>query len=116
MVSGLAVAAASMSEKQLDGAVRRLMNDLGLAPFAFHPYGAGRYRAGYPDWTIAGDRGLLFRELKTERGRLTAAQTAWIERLRALGLDADVWRPRDLHAGRIGRELAAISALVGRAC
>lgn len=114
-MAGPQALAAAMSEKQLDGSVRRLMNDLGLAPFAFHPYGPGRYREGYPDWTIAGPRGLLFRELKTEKGRPTTAQKAWLQRLRALGLDADVWRPSDLYSGRITRELIAIAEISRRA-
>ena len=100
-----------MSEKQLDREIREMLNDLGLSKFSFHPYGAGGYQAGYPDWTIAGPYGLLFRELKIETKQPTAAQKAWIERLRANGQDVDVWRPSDLYTGRIARELTAISGI-----
>lgn len=113
--AGRATLAGRMSEKQLDTAVRRMMNDLGLSKFAFHPYGQGRYQEGYPDWTIAGPGGLLFRELKTERGQLTDAQRAFLERLQSLGQDAKVWRPSDLIDETIGLELARISGLVKKA-
>jgi hypothetical protein len=37
--------------------------------------------------------GALFVELKTEKGRTTTDQDAWLEALRGAGLDARVWRP-----------------------
>ena len=37
----------------------------------------------------------MFVELKTDRGRVTAAQAEVLESLRAAGVDARVWRPRD---------------------
>lgn len=86
-----------------------MLNQLQLAPYAFHPYGPGGYQAGYPDWTIAGPEGILYRELKRQKEKPTKAQTAWIERLRLCGLDVDVWRPSDLLSGRIAKELAAIA-------
>lgn len=117
--------AARMGEKQLDRHVRALLKDLGLAPFAFHPPDGitaacecgrkpagrvnGRYRAGFPDWCIAGEGGVLFRELKRQDGTLTAVQQAFHRRLREAGADVDVWRPSDLTDGRIARELAAIA-------
>jgi hypothetical protein len=114
-------------EKQLDRQVRDLLKDLGLSEFSFHPPDGvrrkpgesdedhrrvqGRYRAGFPDWVIAGPNGLLFRELKRQDGSLTAQQKAWLARLELLGMDVGVWRPSDLLSGRIARELIAISAL-----
>jgi hypothetical protein len=77
----------------------------------FHPYGPGGYAAGYPDWTILGPHGLLLRELKREGKDPTVEQQEWLEAFRNIGLDADVWRPRDLLSGRIAQELTAISAL-----
>ena len=50
----------------------------------------------------------MLRELKTEKGRLTKDQQAWGSRLRDAGVSWDVWRPADLHSGRIQRELEAI--------
>lgn len=74
----------------------------------YHPYFSRRSAAGWPDLALCGDNGFLLRELKTEKGRLTRDQLAWGERLRKAGIDADVWRPADLHSGRIQRELEAI--------
>ena len=54
--------------------------------------------AGFPDLVLAhpGRGELLFRELKSKRGRLTPAQSAWLETLHAAGADVAVWRPADL--------------------
>jgi hypothetical protein len=115
-VAGLEALAARMSEKQLDRAVRRLLRDLGLSEFSFHPPdGTGRYQAGHPDWFIAGSHGVIWRELKTERERLTPTQKAWIERLQANGLDVGVWHPIDLLTGLIATELMAISGVAKKA-
>ena len=52
-------------------------------------FGLGR---GSPD-LVVGVRGrVLFRELKTEDGRLSPEQVNWHERARAIGLNVDVWR------------------------
>lgn len=52
---------------------------------------------GWPDWTLwrPGKGGLLFREMKAERGTVSDKQAAVIESLRAAGCDAGVWRPSD---------------------
>jgi len=46
---------------------------------------------------------VLFRELKTDAGRLTPQQAQVLDELAAAGADAGVWRPRDF--GRIKEEL-----------
>lgn len=96
----------------LDAHVRRLMKDLGL--LGYHTNDSRRSQGGFPDWMIAGPRGVLFRELKREGKNPTAAQQVWLDTLTAAGEDADVWRPSDLFSQRIAHELAAISRL-GRA-
>lgn len=47
---------------------------------------------GFCDLVLARDQVVLIRELKTDRGSLSAEQRAW---LAALGPVAAVWRPRD---------------------
>ena len=66
-----------------------------LAGLAFHPRFSVGSEAGWPDLVLLRRRDgrALFRELKTDRGRLTARQAAVIGLLRACGLDAGVWRP-----------------------
>lgn len=64
--------------------------------------------AGWPDLTIIGPGGILFRELKTATGRLRTQQRHIIDILTAIHEDVDVWRPDDLTSGRIIRELDVI--------
>lgn len=73
----------------------------------FHPYDSRRSEAGWPDLSLVHprQRRVMFRELKTAKGRLTQAQKAWQADLAAAGVDVDVWRPADSISGRIEREL-----------
>lgn len=92
-----------MTERELSEDVRTLADTLGL--LAYHTYDSRRSEPGFPDWVIAGPRRVLFRELKTEAGRLTLSQVRWGEVLRSAGADYDVWRPSDWMSGRITREM-----------
>lgn len=51
-----------------------------------------RAAAGFPDLVLARER-LIIAELKTEMGRLTAAQRDWLVLLRQAGVEVYVWRP-----------------------
>ena len=54
--------------------------------------------AGYPDITAWRDQRLIFAELKTDSGRLSKAQNAVLESLKALKLaETYVWRPADIQ-------------------
>ncbi len=62
--------------------------------------------AGFPDLVLAhAERGLIFAELKTERGKVSAAQKIW-----ALAINPHaewyLWRPNQLEAiaERLGRK------------
>lgn len=61
---------------------------------------------GFPDLVLCNGRRILYRELKSQRGHLTAAQEGWRDRLTAAGADWGLWRPSDWHAIE--------SALMGR--
>jgi len=51
---------------------------------------------GFPDLVLAHpQRGVLFRELKSEKGKVSPEQQVWIDTLTAGGADAGFWRPRD---------------------
>lgn len=95
-----------MTEAELEGAVRNLLTTFGL--YGYHTYDSRRSQAGFPDWVIVG-QAVLFRELKTDSGQLSSEQTRVKYALQAAGADWDVWRPRDLIAGRIQDQLFAIS-------
>ncbi len=53
---------------------------------------------GWPDLVLVhpGRGTMLIRELKTDRGRISPEQREWLRALTACGVDAGVWRPRDL--------------------
>lgn len=75
----------------------------------YHPYDSRRSTAGWPDLALVRGARFMLRELKTEKGRVSPAQQEWLDDLQAAGVDADVWRPRDLKA-RIPAELARAGA------
>lgn len=79
----------------------------------------GRYRTpyakhctgkGWPDLTVVGPAGALFRELKQDGRYATAEQRMWIAALAKAGLDAGVWKTADWDSGRVEAELKAIAS------
>ena len=50
---------------------------------------------GAPDLVLCRDGVLLFRELKTAKGRVTREQNEWGDVLARCGMDWAVWRPSD---------------------
>lgn len=51
--------------------------------------------AGFPDLVLCRPPRIVFAELKTERGKVTEAQTKWILTLGLCPVEVYVWRPRD---------------------
>lgn len=60
---------------------------------------------GYPDLTIIGPRGIMWRELKREKAKLTPQQEMWVTYLRNCGQNVGTWRPSDLRGRFIEMEL-----------
>lgn len=98
--------AAAMSEDELAADVVALADAYGL--WAFHDNDSRRNRAGLPDWLLVGTR-VLWRELKSEKGRLRQSQEDVLARLTAAGEDAAVWRPSDLLSGAITAQIRSVS-------
>lgn len=118
-------AARAMTEAQLLDAVlgtpRRPGIALALGWRGYHTHRSQHSPAGFPDLCLVKpDVGLVFAELKTERGKTTEDQDAWLEDLGAIeheervdlaSRDLDqfvdpvvrvyLWRPSDLLEGRI---------------
>jgi hypothetical protein len=67
---------------------------------------------GYPDLTIVGPGGAMWREAKSSTGSMTPEQKIWASRIKAGGGDFAVWKPADLHSGRIEAELRALRTRV----
>jgi hypothetical protein len=110
-----------VSEDDLLKAVLKLARLLGVMAAHFRPAQTQRGNwvtavqgdgKGYPDLTLAGPGGVLFRELKSEKGPTSPEQKAWIGSLGEAGADVAVWRPADLRSGRIERELRLIGGQV----
>jgi len=93
---------APMSERDF----QQIVTDLALFRgwCYYHTHDSRRSQAGWPDLALWKPGRFMLREIKTDRGRLTVTQEAAIAGLRDAGVDADVWRPRDLD--RIRVELA----------
>ena len=95
-----------MRESQLQDVIIQLCRILGVA--WYHPYSSRRSVPGWPDLALCGPSGFILRELKTQTGHLSEDQQRWGWMLRHAGVDWDVWRPADLHSGRVQRELMEI--------
>lgn len=107
------IAAAMLEDRgpdSLDAHVRRLMADLGL--WGYHTRNSKGSARGWPDWVIVGN-GILYRELKTEHGAVTAEQRSVGARITRAGGNWAVWRPRDLLSGAIARQLGDLAAVQG---
>lgn len=57
-----------------------------------------RNAAGHPDLLLIRVPRVVWAELKSERGRLSDDQRAWIAALRASGQEVYIWRPSDFEA------------------
>jgi hypothetical protein len=99
--------AGGMLEQDLQDAIVEMCQWFGL--YVYHPYDSRRSTSGYPDLTIIAKGGVMFRELKTEKGHLRPDQAKVLELLRLSGQDAGVWRPSDLALGNIRQELQEFS-------
>jgi hypothetical protein len=93
-----------MTEAELQQAVSDLVALYGWA--AYHTYDSRRSEPGFPDLVVghAGRGELFVAELKSEKGRLTAAQESWLSLFEAAGVETHILRPAQLGwvAWRLG--------------
>jgi hypothetical protein len=61
----------------------------------YHTHDSRHSPPGFPDLVLIRPPELVFAELKSERGKLTASQTYWLDALTKCGCEAYVWRPTD---------------------
>lgn len=84
-----------MTERQFQSQIIMVAKQSGWE--VYHTYDSRRSAPGFPDLVLVRDR-VLFRELKTDTGRVSKAQANWGNALTAAGADFKVWRPRDLKS------------------
>jgi hypothetical protein len=85
-----------ITEKQFEAQVRQLAHLYGW--LCYHTWRSIHSPAGFPDLVLVRGSRLVFAELKTARGKLTAAQQQWLEALRQTAAEVYVWRPDDWDA------------------
>jgi hypothetical protein len=91
-------------EKAWDAEFRKLFTRLGWE--GYHTLNSRGSKSGYPDWTLVRER-VVWVELKTETGQLTAAQECWRDWIKEAGGEWWCWRPGDyLEAERVLTEVA----------
>lgn len=100
-LAALTARAGTITEAQLQGTVEQMATVLGWR--WYHTYRSDRSPKGFPDLVMIhpGQTRTIWAELKSERGRLTREQRAWINDLDTAGAEVYVWRPVDLIEGRI---------------
>ncbi|GAA1450419.1 VRR-NUC domain-containing protein [Nesterenkonia lacusekhoensis] len=80
-------------EKTFQQQVINLARQLGW--WVYHTYRSDRSTPGFPDLYMAHpEHGILLRELKTEKGRISPAQRDAMAVIEKAGGDVAVWRPR----------------------
>lgn len=103
--------ARAMTERELSRCVRDLARALGWYAVSFEaPFAAVRKVTVLDLYLIRpaviGRPGrTLWAELKSERGKLSRGQRAFLDLLASAGVDAHVWRPSDWLEGRIEEAL-----------
>jgi hypothetical protein len=86
---------------------------LGGWTLRYHTYHSKRSPSGFPDYVFVKGARIVFAELKTEAGKLTAAQSTWkaglleVERATSGLVQVYTWRPGDYDA--------MVEVLTGRA-
>ena len=97
-----------MSESELLRIVTKMARSLNLR--VYHTINSKKNVTsnGFPDLVLVGDGGVMFVELKTEKGIVSDAQYEWGEALGRAGARFDVWRPRDVDSGKIAAALVTL--------
>lgn len=83
-----------ISERQFQALVIELARLEGWEVFSL-PDSRRVTSSGFPDLVIIHPPRILFRELKTEKGKLSERQVKWLKELNECQVDAGVWRPSD---------------------
>lgn len=94
------------SEKDFQQRVINLAESLGYS-LIYHTHDSRRSQPGFPDLVLVNPNAkrVLFRELKSAKGRISPDQKLWGEGLLQAGFDFDFWYPKDWASGKIMDQL-----------
>ena len=82
----------SITEAEFAGQIKQLAATFGYS--YHHTWISIRSPAGFPDCTLAKPGRLIFAELKSEIGKVSAKQQEWLDALTATGkAEVYLWRP-----------------------
>lgn len=85
----------SMTEKDLERIVRDAAAQFGWR--RYHTHRSDFSPAGFPDETLVRGPVAIFAELKSEKGKLSPAQAAWLDDLAQVDtIKARLWRPSSI--------------------
>ena len=85
----------TMTETQFLRSVVSVAEDGGW--LVYHTYDSRRSQAGFPDLVMTRAGRTIFAELKSQKGRIKAAQQEWLDALdKTEGLEVFLWRPSDM--------------------
>lgn len=86
-------ASGELTEAALQAGIVRAARQLGW--LVYHPWSSINSAAGYPDLTMVKGKRIVWCEVKSSKGRLSAAQVEWLDALRQAGAEAYVVKPAD---------------------
>lgn len=85
----------AVTERDLTGYVRDVARAFGW--HRSHHWLSKHSPAGFPDEVLLRPPRLVFAELKSEKGKLSVEQRAWLDELGQVpGIEAYCWRPSDM--------------------
>lgn len=96
---------AAVTEKQLQQAIVECARLLGWR--VYHTFDSRRSEPGFPDLCMVRGHEIVFAELKTANGKVTAAQQDWLDAFALAFCDVRVWRPADWVNGTVEDVLRA---------
>lgn len=82
----------AVTEREWQAEVVALAKHMGWRHY--HTHDSRRSEPGWPDLALVRER-LVLAELKTETGRVSAAQERWLSLLSSAGVETYLWRPSD---------------------
>jgi len=84
----------AISEREFQATVLELAAWMGWR--TYHTWRSDHSPAGYPDLTMVRGRRIVYAELKSQWGRVSRQQAAWLDALLATGqCEVRLWRPSD---------------------